>query len=190
MLTLRKSSNAGYESRNRPSENTRDDHRCQILSALAESKRQDGLLIRPVGTPGYVAPEMYRKISKADYKFPNWFPPDVRIMLSRILDPNPYARISIAKIMASSWFRKDIATHIKFKVKENQGFMRLERYNEGRSETLSVDVEIFEISSSFHLVEVKMSRGDTIEYRKMLKQDLRPALKEIVWAWQGEQQHH
>lgn len=68
--------------------------------------------------------------------------------------------------------------------------MRLERYNEGRSETLSVDVEIFEISSSFHLVEVKMSRGDTIEYRKMLKQDLRPALKEIVWAWQGEQQHH
>ncbi|KAL2555859.1 CBL-interacting serine/threonine-protein kinase 10 [Forsythia ovata] len=287
------------------------------LSALAESKRQDGLLHTTCGTPAYVAPEvinrrgydggkadiwscgvilfillagylpfhdsnivqMYRKISKAEYRFPNWFPPDVRRLLSRILDPNPCTRISIAKIMESSWFRKgldsrqvstevgdkgmspvdnnvvsdtsasinptetkleltkpinlnafdiislstgfdlsglfvtndqkeevqftskntssaiiskfiDIAMYLKFKVKENQGFMRLEGCNEGRSGILSVDVEIFEISSSFHLVEVKKSGGDTTEYQKMLKRNLRPALKEIVWAWQGEQQHH
>ncbi|KAK9284060.1 hypothetical protein L1049_012320 [Liquidambar formosana] len=82
------------------------------LSALAESKRQDGLLHTTRGTPAYVAPEiisrkgyngakadiwscgvilfvllggylpfhdsnlmeMYRKIAKADYGCPHWFP--------------------------------------------------------------------------------------------------------------------
>lgn len=31
------------------------------MSALAESKRQDGLLILPVGTPAYVAPEVINR---------------------------------------------------------------------------------------------------------------------------------
>ncbi|KAL2558290.1 CBL-interacting serine/threonine-protein kinase 10 [Forsythia ovata] len=282
------------------------------LSALTESKRQDGLLHTTCGTPAYVAPEvirqkgydgsktdiwscgvilfvllaghlpfsdsnlmeMYRKISKAEYKFPNWFPPEVRRLLSRILDPNPYTRISIAKIMQNSWFRKglesrqagdvgkvplvfgsisgspgndiptatklemakptnlnafdiislstgfdlsglfvsndqkdevqftstkpasaiisklkDIAGNLKLAVKEkDQGFMRLEGSNEGINGTLSINVEIFEITSSFHLVEMKKSSGDSVDYQKMLKQDIRPALREIVWAWQGEQQ--
>ncbi|KAK8579832.1 hypothetical protein V6N13_142998 [Hibiscus sabdariffa] len=49
---------------------------------------------------------IYRKISKADYKFPNWFSPEVTKLLSRILTPNPKARISIEKIMTNPWFRK------------------------------------------------------------------------------------
>lgn len=95
------------------------------LSALAESKRQDGLLHTTCGTPAYVAPEvinrkgydgdkvdvwscgvilyvlltgylpfhdsnlmeMYRKIGKAEFKCPNWFPPDVRRLLTRMLEP-------------------------------------------------------------------------------------------------------
>nr|GMD64315.1 CBL-interacting protein kinase 2-like [Ipomoea batatas]GMD67060.1 CBL-interacting protein kinase 2-like [Ipomoea batatas] len=43
------------------------------LSALAESKHQDGLLHTICGTPAYVAPE---KIGKAQFKCPNWFPPE------------------------------------------------------------------------------------------------------------------
>ncbi|KAE8684427.1 CBL-interacting serine/threonine-protein kinase 20 [Hibiscus syriacus] len=35
---------------------------------------------------------IYRKISKADYKFPNWFSPQVTKLLSRILTPNPKSR--------------------------------------------------------------------------------------------------
>jgi 5'-AMP-activated protein kinase catalytic alpha subunit len=122
------------------------------LSALAESKRQDGLLHTTCGTPAYVAPEvinrkgydgakadiwscgvvlyvllagylpfhdsnlmeMYRKIGKSDYKCPNWFPPEVRRLLSKMLDPNPGTRASIAKIKESSWFRKVLnSKHIK-----------------------------------------------------------------------------
>lgn len=49
--------------------------------------------------------EMYRKIERGEYKFPSWFSPKLRRLLSRMLDPNPSSRISIAKIRSSSWFK-------------------------------------------------------------------------------------
>ncbi|XP_057512366.1 CBL-interacting protein kinase 18-like [Actinidia eriantha] len=287
------------------------------LSALAESKHQDGLLHTTCGTPAYVAPEvinrrgydgekadvwscgvilfvllagylpfhdsnlmeMYRKIGKAEYKCPNWFPAEVRKLLLRILDPNPNTRISIAKIKETSWFKKglnskltktktentenvfsnadvasgpcetsstaaekkqelpraanlnafdiislsagfdlsglfeeprlkkearftsrqpasvilskleEIAKHLKLRVRKKEaGLVKFEGLKEGRKGILSIDAEIFEVTPSFHLVEVKKSDGDTLEYQKVLNEGMRPALQDIVWAWQGEQQ--
>lgn len=292
------------------------------LSALAESKRQDGLLHTTCGTPAYVAPEvinrkgydgtkadiwscgvilyvllagylpfhdanlmeMYRKICKAEFKYPNWVPPDARRLTSKILDPNPNTRISITKIMESYWFRKGLESNIPrtdsdFKIrdfdakevsiddesvfsfhetsngtadtkrepakptnlnafdiisfsagfdlsglfeenyqkkemrftskqtaktiiskleevakrlnlkitKKDGGQLKLEGSKAGRKGILSVDAEIFEVAPILHLVEVKKSNGDTLEYQKIVKQDIRPALKDIVWAWQGDQ---
>lgn len=54
--------------------------------------------------------EMYRKIGQAEYKFPRWFSPKTRKLLSRMLDPNPSSRVSIAKIKGSSWFKQGIQT--------------------------------------------------------------------------------
>lgn len=287
------------------------------LSALAESKHQDGLLHTTCGTPAYVAPEiinrkgydgskadiwscgvilfvllagylpfhdsnlieMYRKIGKAEFKFPNWFGSEVCRLLTKILDPNPSTRISIAKIMENSWFCKglekpitfeiegkelasldadavfsvdksntsvaesknelaakpsnlnafdiisfsagfdlsglfeerkrrkearftsnkpastiiskleDIAKRLRLKVKKKDGgLLKMEGFKEGRKGVLGIDAEIFEITPCFHLVEVKKSSGDTLEYQKVMKEDIRPALKDIVWTWQGEQQ--
>ncbi|KAI3434242.1 Non-specific serine/threonine protein kinase [Psidium guajava] len=286
------------------------------LSALAESKRQDGLLHTTCGTPAYVAPEvirqkgydgakadiwscgvvlyvllagylpfhdsnlmeLYRKIGRADFKCPSWFPPEARRLLGKILDPDPSTRISIAKIKESSWFRKglitnkqimremenrdmdvsqasssssskgnsipneskaehekppnlnafdiisfsagfdlsslfeefspkreerftsrqpasvilsklrEIANCFRLKVmKKDAGLLRLEGTKEGRKGILGIDAEIFEITPSFHLIELKKARGDTMEYQKAMKEDIRPALEDIVWVWQGEQ---
>lgn len=273
------------------------------LSALAESKQQDGLLHTTCGTPAYVAPEvisrrgydgckadiwscgvilfvllagslpfhdsnlmeMYRKIGKAEFKYPNWIQPDARRLISKILDPNPNTRISISKVMECSWFRRglrskslrnaakdgspvakeaileidskadltnlnafeiislsagfdlsglfegsdekkeikftsnkpansiiskleELATRLKLKVsKKEGGRFKFEGSKEGRKGVLSIDAEIFEVSSNFHLVEMMKSNGDTLEYQKMMKQEIRPSLKDIVWTWQGEE---
>lgn len=271
------------------------------LSALAESKRQDGLLHTTCGTPAYVAPEvinrkgydgdkadiwscgvilyvlltgylpfhdsnlmeMYRKIGKAEFKCPNWFPPEVKRLLTRMLDPNPVYRITIAKIKENSWFKKgtvvrrpktetentascssdekheamrppnlnafdiialspgfdltplfeephqkkeaiftswrpasviiskleEIAKLLKMKIsKREAGLLKLEATKEGRKGILSIDAEIFELTQSFHMVEVKKSNGDTLEYKKVLNEGLRPGLQDIVWTWQPEVQ--
>lgn len=267
------------------------------LSALAESKRQDGVLHTTCGTPAYVAPEiisrkgyngakadiwscgvilfvllggylsfhdsnlmeMYRKIAKADYRCPHWFPMEVRGLLSKILDSNPNTRISITKIMENFWFRRgfnfkpmktktdikemvpldtdavfgscensssaqpnpdlakhtnlnafdiislstgfdlpglfvendqkkgvqftsmqpasaiiskleDVARHVKLKVKKKQGgLLKLEGSKEGRKGALSIDAEIYEFASSFHLVEVKKSGGDNAGISKAIE---------------------
>ncbi|OMP02329.1 hypothetical protein COLO4_11189 [Corchorus olitorius] len=285
------------------------------LSALAESKHQDGLLHTTCGTPAYVAPEvinrkgydgaaadiwscgvvlyvllagylpfhdsnliqMYRKIGKAEFRYPSWFPPEARRVVSKMLDPNPSTRISMSKIRGTSWFKKGLyaeqkkpetenkeeasvdmgatgpsensnvaetreesvqpqnlnafdiislsdgfdlsglfegmsqkretrftsrqpasviiskleeaARLLRLKVKKKDaGLLRMEGLKEGRKGILSIDAEIFQVTPTFHLVEIKKSNGDTLEYQKILKEDMRPALKDIVWVWQGEQQ--
>lgn len=215
--------------------------------------------------------EMYKRIAKADFKFPSWFSSDVRRLLTKILDPNPQTRVSMSRIMQSSWFRKgldstnvgtdvgldentpvgvdcdtfsdlksgkptnlnafdiislsagfdlsgffvtndqkdevqftstksatdimakieDIAYQMKLEVvKKGEGSLKLKGSNggKGKSRIISIDVVISEITSSFHLVDLKKSSGDTVDYQKMLRRSLRPALGEIVWAWRGEQQ--
>ena len=238
--------------------------------------------------------EMYKKIISADFKFPQWFSPDVKRLIYRILDPNPRTRITINKIMQSSWFRKgykqiegpnlpplsptrcdisdvneafdsslsplssfdgitppispmgvkqcheeccsvvkpycfnafdiislssgfdlsglfekDISERQnkrfatktlpsivvakleeiaqldgKFKVMKQNGVVRLEGIERGINEQLSIDTEIFEVTSSFYIVEVNKVAGDNLEYRKFWNQFLKPSLNEIVWVWQ------
>jgi len=276
------------------------------LSALAESKRQDGLLHTACGTPAYVAPEvlsrkgysgakadvwscgvilfvlvanylpfhdknlieMYKKISKAEYRCPRYFSVALKELLYGILDPDPNIRMSTSRIKKSPWYRKptgmaalknvtsdktfgltgdadseknqgslsltnlnafDIISlstgfdlsalfdekhgqreawftskesaaavfetlselarrlKLKFTYKDN-GVLNLATTKEGRKGMLELDAEIFEIAPSFLLVELKKTNGDTLEYQKMMKDDIRPSLKNIVWAWQGDQQ--
>ncbi|KAF8397136.1 hypothetical protein HHK36_016043 [Tetracentron sinense] len=84
---------------------------------------------------------------------------------------------------------EDIAKCLKLKVKKKDGgLLKLEGLKEGRKGFLSIDAEIFEVTPSFHLVEMKKSSGDTLEYLKIMQEDIRPALKDIVWGCQGDQQ--
>jgi 5'-AMP-activated protein kinase catalytic alpha subunit len=220
---------------------------------------------------------MYKKICRAELKWPSWFSSDIRKFLQRLLHPNPSARISIAKIMDHPWFRtgleerlfdyamnstenimpvdmnlaldylnantvegnqaveklinlnafdiislangfdlsgifeetsnktetkftstntvstiitklEEIATSLQLKVtKKGGGLLNMESSKPGRKGVMSIDAEVFHVTSNFHLVEIKKTNGDTLEYQKVMKQGMRPALKDIVWAWQGEQ---
>ena len=224
--------------------------------------------------------EMYRKITRGEFKCPLWFSPEVRKLLIRVLGPNPSMRISIAKIMDNSWFNKgfkppemqttpqqheqeqeaavatssssaeiadskaeganalkptslnafdiislspgfnlsglfqkanvqkpearfttkkpasdivskleEIAENERFQVKKKDGLLKLQGSRGGRKGQLAIDAEIFEVTPSFFVVEVKKSAGDALEYQDFCNQELKPSLKDIVWTWQeGEQQ--
>ncbi|KAI5675467.1 hypothetical protein M9H77_06417 [Catharanthus roseus] len=51
--------------------------------------------------------KLYRKIYRAEYTFPVWFPEGAKKLISRILDPNPRTRITVAEIIEDPWFQID-----------------------------------------------------------------------------------
>uniref|UniRef100_A0A0D9XW69 non-specific serine/threonine protein kinase n=1 Tax=Leersia perrieri TaxID=77586 RepID=A0A0D9XW69_9ORYZ len=280
------------------------------LSALSESKRQDGLLHTTCGTPAYVAPEviskigydgaksdiwscgvilfvlvagylpfrgpnlmeMYRKIQHGEFRCPSWFSRKLQKLLYKIMDPNPNTRISIQKIKESTWFRKgpeenrilkerdlnentvknvaptlgarrqknthedakpmsvtnlnafeiisfstgfdlsgmfiekdrrnearftsdkssstiiskleDVAKVLNLRVrKKDNGVVKMQGRKEGRNGLIQFDTEIFEVTNSYHIIEMKQTNGDPLEYRQLLEEGIRPALKDIVLSW-------
>ncbi|KAL6001882.1 CBL-interacting serine/threonine-protein kinase 21 [Asimina triloba] len=50
---------------------------------------------------------LYRKISTADYTCPDWFTEGQRKLISRILEPQPTKRITVAEIIEDKWFNID-----------------------------------------------------------------------------------
>jgi len=223
--------------------------------------------------------EMYRRISRGDVKYPQWFSSDLRRFMSKLLDPNPNTRIAIEKLVEHPWFKKgykpavmlaqphgsnslkdvqvafstadneggskveqpagsslkptslnafDIISHSRgldlsglfevdqeqkasnsrfmtqkpasaivskleqiaeterFMVKKQDGLVKLQGSKEGRKGQLAIDAEIFEVTPAFHVVEVKKSAGDTLEYERFCNKGLRPSLSDICWSSQSE----
>ncbi|GKB84402.1 CBL-interacting serine/threonine-protein kinase 6-like protein [Tanacetum coccineum] len=199
---------------------------------------------------------MYRKIYRGDFKCPPWFSSDARKLITKLLDPKPNTRISISKIMESSWFKKtapkknanfliedeggqvhskgiesktlnafhiislsegfdlsplfeekkreekqemrfattesatavvskleEVAKSGKFSFKKSgdESSLRLQGNEAGRKGKLGIAAELFAVTPSFLVVEVKKSSGDTLEYNQFCSNELRPALRDIVW---------
>lgn len=201
---------------------------------------------------------MYRKIYRGDFKCPPWFSSEARRLITKMLDPNPSTRITAAKIMETSWFRKSLpknlstkeeqafavetensvgkgketetlnAFHIislsegfdlsplfeekkreekeemrfattkpassvistleevaktkNFTIKKSDSSVRLQGLENGRKGKLGIAADIFAVTPSFLVVEVKRSSGDTLEYNQFCSKELRPALKDIFWT--------
>ncbi|KAK1395879.1 Non-specific serine/threonine protein kinase [Heracleum sosnowskyi] len=87
---------------------------------------------------------MYRKIYRGDFKCPPWFSSDARRLITKMLDPNPNSRISISKIMQSSWFKKAVVPR-RLEAEED-GFSG--KYKE--TETLNA-FHIISLSEGFNL---------------------------------------
>ncbi|KAM1088509.1 CBL-interacting serine/threonine-protein kinase 5-like [Malus sylvestris] len=79
------------------------------------------------------------------------------------------------------------AKGLSFKVRKLKDFkLRMQGPNEGRKGRLSVTAEVFAVAPEVAVVEFIKSSGDTLEYAKFCEEDVRPALKDIVWTWQGD----
>lgn len=68
-----------------------------------------------------------------------------------------------------------------FNVKRRDYKMRFQGSETGRKGHLSVATEVFEVSPSLFVVEVKKAGGDTLEYNKFYE-NFSTALKDIVWT--------
>lgn len=68
-----------------------------------------------------------------------------------------------------------------FNVKRRDYKMRFQGSETGRKGHLSVASEVFEVSPSLFVVEVKKAGGDTLEYNKFYE-NFSTALKDIVWT--------
>ncbi|XP_052731721.1 CBL-interacting serine/threonine-protein kinase 8 isoform X4 [Vigna angularis] len=49
---------------------------------------------------------LYSKIERAEFSCPPWFPVGAKILINRILDPNPETRITIEQIRNDEWFQR------------------------------------------------------------------------------------
>ncbi|GJN08029.1 hypothetical protein PR202_ga25914 [Eleusine coracana subsp. coracana] len=49
---------------------------------------------------------LYKKISEAQFSCPSWISAGAKNLITRILDPNPTTRITIAQILEHPWFKK------------------------------------------------------------------------------------
>ncbi|PKA49223.1 CBL-interacting protein kinase 6 [Apostasia shenzhenica] len=198
---------------------------------------------------------MYKKIHRGDFRCPPWFSSDARRLVTKLLDPNPNTRITVAKLLETPWLKKspipksasdlpstsakkegeepekmnafhlislsegfnlsplfesgesrkeegmrfatkapasgvisrleELATRApgKFRVtKSSAAGVRLEGEERGRKGRLAVAAEIFAVAPSVLVVEVKMDGGDSLEYQRFCSNELRPALKDIIWA--------
>ncbi|KAG9138683.1 hypothetical protein Leryth_018571 [Lithospermum erythrorhizon] len=70
----------------------------------------------------------------------------------------------------------------KFSVMKSDSCVRLKGQERGRKGKLGISADIFAVTSSFLVVEVKKSSGDTFEYNQFCSNELRPALKDIEWT--------
>ncbi|KAK6927626.1 NAF domain [Dillenia turbinata] len=79
------------------------------------------------------------------------------------------------------------AKGLRFKVVRMKEYkLRFQGVSEGRKGRLSVTAEVFEAAPEVAVVQFSKAAGDTLEYVKFCEEDVRPALKDIVWSWQGD----
>ncbi|XP_050286810.1 CBL-interacting serine/threonine-protein kinase 5-like [Quercus robur] len=79
-----------------------------------------------------------------------------------------------------------VAKRLNFSVGVKEFKVKMQGKMEGRKGKLAVTAEVFEVAPEVAVVEFSKSAGDTLEYKKFCEEDVRPALKDIVWSWQGE----
>ncbi|CAL9044315.1 CBL-interacting protein kinase 9-like isoform X1 [Musa acuminata AAA Group] len=75
---------------------------------------------------------------------------------------------------------EEAAKPLGFNVRKHNYKMKLQGDKSGRKGHLSVATEVFEVAPSLHMVELRKTGGDTLEFHKFYK-NFSSGLKDIVW---------
>ncbi|KAH0982884.1 hypothetical protein GBA52_010061 [Prunus armeniaca] len=95
------------------------------------------------------------------------------------------SKCSASAIMAKL---RVVAERLNFRVVCEKEFkVKLQGKKEGRKGKLAVSVELFQVATEVEVVKFSKLAGDSLEYTKFCEEGVRPALKDIVWTWQGEE---
>ncbi|CAN8295922.1 unnamed protein product [Cochlearia groenlandica] len=79
---------------------------------------------------------------------------------------------------------EETAKPLGFNVRKDNYKIRMKGDKSGRKGQLSVATEVFEVAPSLHVVELKKTGGDTLEFHKFYK-NLSSGLKDVVWNTDG-----
>lgn len=82
---------------------------------------------------------------------------------------------------------EEAAKPLGFDVHKKNYKMRLENIKAGRKGNLNVATEVFQVAPSVHVVEVRKSKGDTLEFHKFYK-NLATSLDDVVWRSEDNMQ--
>lgn len=75
---------------------------------------------------------------------------------------------------------EEVAHLVSFTVRKKDCRVSLEGFREGVKGPLTIAAEIFELTPSLVVVEVKKKGGDKVEYEKFCNSELRPALENLM----------
>jgi serine/threonine protein kinase len=75
---------------------------------------------------------------------------------------------------------EEAAKPLGFNVRKQNYKMKLQGDKTGRKGHLSVATEVFEVAPSLHMVELRKTGGDTLEFHKFYK-SFSSGLKDVVW---------
>ncbi|OIW16271.1 hypothetical protein TanjilG_18986 [Lupinus angustifolius] len=96
---------------------------------------------------------LYKKISGAEFTCPPWLSFSARKFISRILDPNPVTRITIAEILSDEWFKVDYKPPVFIE----------------KAETSLDDVEaVFKDCENHHVTEKKEQQPTSMNAFKLI----------------------
>ena len=84
-----------------------------------------------------------------------------------------------------------MAERLKLLVRGGKGSKRLVLVEEkvGRKGRLVVGVSVFEVAPEVNVVEFSRWAGDSVEYMKLMEEEVRPAVEGVAWKWQGDWVH-
>lgn len=105
--------------------------------------------------------EMYKKVVKGEFKCPSWFSSGAKKFISKMLDPDPSTRISIAKIRENKWFKKGLDDK-KVKIeepKENVPLDAAEVFNSAASSTAEERPDSMKITNLNAFDIISLSAG-------------------------------